>query len=140
REKLLLKDWTSYIQLVANTYLAAENYDSSVVKHWNALKDSNYTLFKRLLSKANVIFTTNDKSKVGSIQIMGKTHKIEFINPQDEYKTQSEMKSSFEQTGILKISIDYSDHPVFSVEDNIVFRTVHDFIAHILGNYDFGAK
>ena len=50
------------------------------------------------------------------------------------------MKSSFEKTGILKISIDYSEHPYFSVIDNIVFRTVHDYIAHILGNHDFGAK
>ena len=58
----------------------------------------------------------------------------------DEYNTQSEMKASFEKTGVLKISMDYSEHPILSVKDNIVFRSVHDYIAHILGNHDFGAK
>lgn len=139
KEKLLLKNWDSYIVLVANTYQNAKDYDSSVVSHWNALNQSNYTLFKRLLSKVNVVFTTNDESRVGNIGILGRNFKIIHINPDEEYKTQSEMKSSFQETGILKISIDYSEHPIFSVIDNIVFRTVHDYIAHILGNHDFGA-
>lgn len=139
-EKMVLKDYSTYIRLVAEAYEQAPDYDASVVKHWNALNTSNYQLFKRLLSKVNVIFTTNDKSKVGSIIIDGRNFKIEYITPDQEYKTQSEMKQSFQETGVLKISIDYSEHPVFSVEDNIVFRTVHDYIAHIQGNYDFGAK
>ena len=140
REKLMLKDWGEYLNLVSNAYLKAPAYDPSVVSHWTALNKSNYVLFKRLLSKVNVVFTTNDKSKVGSINIIGRNFKIEYIEPSDEYQTQSEMKNSFQNTGILKISIDYSDQPIFSVADNIVFRTVHDYIVHILGNHDFGAK
>ena len=140
KEKLMLKDWDEYVSVVANAYEQAPDYDASVVKHWKALNASNYTLFTRLLSKVNVIFTTNDSSKVGSINILGRKFKIEFIDPDDEYKTQSQMKQSFNETGILKISCDYSDHPIFSVADNIVFRTVHDYIVHILGNHDFGAK
>jgi hypothetical protein len=50
------------------------------------------------------------------------------------------MKNDYEKTGKLKISIDYSEHPIFSLKDNIVFRSVHDFIVHILGNHGFGAK
>ena len=50
------------------------------------------------------------------------------------------MKQSFESTGKLFISIDHSEHPIFSMKDNIVFRTVHDYMAHILGDHDFGAK
>lgn len=140
REKMLLKDYSEYIKLVTEAYQKAPDYDASVLKHWVALNQSNHSLFKRLLSKVNVIFTTNDKSKVGEIDINGRNFKIEFILPQDEYQTQSQMKQSFNETGVLKISIDYSDHPYFSVVDNIVFRTVHDYIAHILGDYDFGAK
>lgn len=139
-EKMVLKDYSTYIQLVAKAYNEAPDFDASVVKYWNALNSSNHLLFKRLLSKVNVIFTTNDNSKVGSINIDGREFKVEFIKPEDEYKTQSEMKQSFEKTGVLKISIDFSNHPVFSVTDNIIFRTVHDYIAHILGNHDFGAK
>lgn len=139
-EKLVLKNWDEYVTLVANAYTNAPNYDASVVKHWKSLNQSNYTLFTRLLSKVNVVFVTNDKSKVGQINILGRDFKIDYINPGEEYKTQSEMKQSFTDTGILKISIDYSDHPVFSVADNIVFRTVHDYIVHILGGHNFGAK
>jgi hypothetical protein len=140
REKMLLKDYGEYVKLVAEAYEKAPDYDPSVLRHWSALNQSNHSLFKRLLSKVNVIFTTNDKSKVGDINIGSRKFKIEFILPEDEYQTQSQMKKSFNDTGILKISIDYSDHPYFSVVDNIVFRTVHDYIAHILGDYDFGAK
>ena len=50
------------------------------------------------------------------------------------------MKADLQKTGTLKINIDYSEHPVFSVKDNIVFRTVHDYIVHILGNKQFGAQ
>jgi hypothetical protein len=139
-EKMMLKDYSTYIELVAEAYLKAPDFDSNVVGHWTALNESNHSLFKRLLSKVKLIFTTNDKSKVGEINIENKTFKIDLITPEAEYKTQSEMKSSFQKTGVLKISIDYSDHPIFSLEDNIIFRTVHDYIAHILGNHDFGAK
>jgi hypothetical protein len=31
-------------------------------------------------------------------------------------------------------------HPIFSLIDNIVFRTVHDYIVHILGGKQFGAQ
>ena len=139
-EKMVLKNYNEYVKLVAEAYEKAEDYDSSVLSHWKALNASNYVLFQRLLSKVNVIFTTNNRSDVGSINIAGRDFKIEYIEPSEEYKTASEMRNSFESTGTLKISIDYSEHPVFSVKDNIVFRTIHDYMAHILGGHDFGAK
>jgi hypothetical protein len=140
KEKLELKDWNSYVGLVADTYEKLPDFDNSVSKHWTVLNQSNYKLFQRLLSKVNLIFTTNEKSNVGSININGKDYNIEYTRQQDEYQTASEMRNKFKETGILKISIDYSEHPIFSVTDNIVFRTVHDYMAHILGGHDFGAK
>lgn len=139
-EKLALVDWNEYVNLVADSYEKAQDFDSKITGAWEALNKSNHILFKRLLSKVNVIFTTNNQSEVGTINIDGRMFKVEYINPDDEYKTQSEMKKSFQDTGILKISIDYSEHPIFTVEDNIVFRTVHDYMAHILGDHNFGAK
>lgn len=139
-EKLILSDYSNYVKLVSEAYLLADDFDSSVVHHWESLNRSNYVLFQRLISKVDVVFTTNDKDKVGRINIGGRDFRIEYIRPNEEYKTQSEMKNSFKRTGILRISIDYSEHPFFTVKDNIVFRTVHDYIAHILGDYDFGAK
>jgi len=140
REKLMLKDWDLYIKLVADAYADAPEFDSSVVGSWKALNDSNYVLFNRILSKINLIFITENKSNVGSVEINGKSFEVKLAGEGDEYNTQSEMKNSFEETGILKINMDHSEHPILSTIDNIVFRTVHDYIAHILGNHDFGAK
>ena len=63
KEKLMLKDWDMYIQLVAKAYAEAPDFDGSVVNAWNALNQSNYTLFNRILSKVNLIFITSDKNK-----------------------------------------------------------------------------
>lgn len=139
-EKLILKDWDKYVELVAQAYLDAPDFEPDVTRHWEVLRESNYKLFKRLLSKVDVIFTTENKSDVGSVTIMGRKFPIRHLPSSEQYQTQQEMKSDYENTGKLKISIDYSDHPIFSVKDNIVFRTVHDFIVHILGNHGFGAK
>ncbi len=138
-EKLMLKNWGDYTKLVAKAYEEAQDFDSTAVPHWKALNESNYTLFKKLLSKINVVFVTEDKSKVGTLNILGRAYKVEFFQG-DPYPTQADMKADLTKTGVLKISMDYSDHPVFSVIDNIVFRTVHDYIVHILGNKPFGAQ
>tara|TARA_R110002094_G_C4811267_1_gene203837 strand:- start:34 stop:459 length:426 start_codon:yes stop_codon:yes gene_type:complete len=114
-EKLELKNWAGYAELIANNYEKLPDMDSSVRGHWESLNASNHKLFQRLLSKVNVIFTTNDKSKIGSINIDGRNFKIEFINQGDEYQTASEMKTSFNNTGILRISIDHSEHPIFTI-------------------------
>jgi hypothetical protein len=139
-EKLILKNWDKYVELVSQAYLDAPDFEPDVTSHWEILKESNYKLFKRLLSKVDVIFTSENKSEVGSVNILGRKFPIIYLPSSEQYKTQQEMKSDYENTGKLKISIDYSDHPIFSVKDNIVFRTVHDFIVHILGNHGFGAK
>lgn len=139
-EKLILKNWDKYVELVSQAYLDAPDFDPDVTHHWEVLRESNYKLFKRLLSKVDVIFTSENKSEVGSVNILGRKFSIIYLPSSEHYQTQQEMKSDYENTGKLKISIDYSDHPIFSVKDNIVFRTVHDFIVHILGNHGFGAK
>ena len=139
-EKLVLKNWDKYVELVSQAYLDAPDFEPNVTSHWEVLKESNYKLFKRLLSKVDVIFTSENKSDVGSVNILGRKFPIIYLPSSEQYQTQQEMKSDYENTGKLKISIDYSDHPLWSVEDNIVFRTVHDYIVHIRGGFEFGLK
>jgi hypothetical protein len=139
-EKMMLKDWDEYIRLVAEAYRDAPDYDESAVPMWEKLRDSNYVLFKRLLSKVEVVFVSEDESRVGKVDINGRSYPIEYQPVEEQYQSQEEMKASFLETGVLKISVDYSEHPVFSVVDNIVFRTVHDYIVHILGDNDFTGK
>lgn len=139
-EKLVLKNYGEYIKLVAEAYDLAPDYEQSAVKHWDALKESNYLLFRRIKNKFNLIFVTEDIGKVGTLKISGTDYPIEYISGGQPYETQPEMVQDVKQNGTLKINIDYSEHPVFSVEDNVVMRTVHDYIVHILGNKSFGGK
>jgi hypothetical protein len=139
-EKLLLKDWNLYRKMVAEAYNNAPSFEKSAVKHWEALNDSNRKLFKRLLSKTKITLISEDDSQVGTLlELSGRPYIIEKIEG-EPYDSQKEMKEQWEQTGNLMISIDHSTHPIFSVSDNVIFRCVHDFIVHILGDHPFGDK
>jgi len=139
-EKMVLKNYDEYVKLVAKAYDEAVEYDDSAVKHWKSLNASNYTLFRRLLSRVQIIFISEDTSNDGKkLNVDGKTYTIQH-HEGEPYSSQSEMRKDWKDTKTLKISIDYSDHPVFSVSDNVVFRCVHDFIVHIQNNHPFGAK
>lgn len=139
-EKMMLKNWQKYRELVAKAYDDAPSKDSTAIKHWTSLNKSNHTLFKRLLSKTKIILVSEDDSKVGTtLSLEGNNYTIEKIDG-EPYANQAEMRNSWKNTKEVKISIDYSDHPVFSVADNVIFRCVHDFIVHILGNHPFGDK
>jgi hypothetical protein len=139
-EKLMLKDWSAYRKLVADAYDVAPEFDASVVKHWQALNESNHILFKRLLSKTKIILISADEKNEGeTLYLLDEPYIIQKFEG-DPYPTQKEMKGDWENTGTIMISIDYSDHPVFSVADNVIFRCVHDFIVHILGDHEFGDK
>ena len=122
--------------LVATAYENAPIKEKRAIKHYDSLNKSNHVFWKRLLSRINVTFYSTFKKNEGKIiKVLGKEYKI--IHSED-YTTQSEMKKDVEEKKTLKISIDYSTHPYFSLEDNIIFRTVHDYIVHILGNKQFG--
>jgi hypothetical protein len=139
-EKLLLKDWNLYRKMVAEAYNNAPSFEKSAVKHWEALNDSNRKLFKRLLSKTKITLISEDDSQVGTLlELSGRPYIIEKIEG-EPYDSQKEMKEQWEQTGNLMISIDHSTHPIFSVSDNVIFRCVHDFIVHVLGDHPFGDK
>lgn len=139
-EKMMLKDWSKYRKIVADAYKEAPSKDSTVVKHWTTLNISNQTLFKRLLAKTEIILVSEETSKDGAtMNLSGKQYEIQKIDG-EPYSSQAEMSQDWKQNKQVKISIDYSNHPIFSVEENVIFRCVHDFIVHILGNHPFGDK
>lgn len=126
---------TEYAKYVAAAYDNAPVHDATADAHWHALNQSNRKLFKRLLSKINVIFTTTS-SDLQPVEIDGKSYEV--VQMDDPYQSQGEMVADVEKNNRLYISKDHSDHPVFSEVDNIIFRTVHDYIVHILGKKQFG--
>lgn len=141
-EKIILKnlEFPEYAKLVARAYKKAPINDSKAHSAYNALNRSNYTFWRKLRSKVDIQFTTEDKSEDGkTFSIDGKKYITKFLGDQP-YATAADMAASVKKEGILKISMDYSSHPYFSVEDNIVFRSVHDYIVHILGGKPFGLK
>lgn len=140
RERMALKNYDEYAKIVAKAYDDAPVYDSSALTHWKTLNESNYKLFNMLLSRTSIKLVSENKSEEGNeFKISGKTYKVEYTDG-EPYDSQLEMKQDWNKTKSIKISIDHSEHPVFSVEDNIVFRCVHDFIVHIEGNHPFGKK
>lgn len=139
-EKMMLSSWFEYSKLVAEAYKIAPEYDTSVVKHWQKLRQSNEVLFRRLLSRTEIIPVSDDLSnKDKKIRILANEYTIKYLSG-EPYATQKEMRSEWKNTRKLMISVDNTDHPIFSLEDNVIFRTVHDFIVHILGNHPFGVK
>lgn len=136
-EKMVVNRVSSkeYAKCVANAYEDAPVYDKSAEPYWKALADSNDKLFKRLLSKVDVIFTS-EHPKRDKLKLLGKDYKL--IQHKDPYSSAKQMADDVKKNGRIMISADHSDHPIFSVEQNIIFRTVHDYIVHILGKKEFG--
>lgn len=137
-EKKVLKDYLPYAKIIADKYENLPTYDETTIKHWIALNHSNCLLWKRFISKLNVIFVSSEITNQNkSLEILNKNFQILYQENQP-YSSQPEMKEDLMKNNRLYISIDYSTHPYFNLIDNIVFRTVHDYITHILGEFQFG--
>lgn len=116
-EKMALKSYATYCELVADAYDAAPDHDPAAVSSYKALIGHVETMFKRMSSKV----------------------KVEYVSGQP-YSSAAEMKEKMEETGVLEISTDFNEHPIFSPEQNLKFRAVHDYIVHILAGKDFSDK
>ena len=141
-EKIILKnvEFPEYAKIVAKAYKKAPINDSKAHTAYSALNRSNYTFWRKLRSRVDIQFTTEDQGEDGkTFRIDGKEYVTRFLGDQP-YETAAQMAAAVKRDGVLNISMDYSSHPYFSVEDNIVFRSVHDYIVHILGGKPFGLK
>lgn len=141
-EKVVLRnpDFLAYAKIVATAYAAAPVNDPKAHPAYRALNESNYAFWRRLLTRVQIECTTEDRATDGKVfTIDGKKYTTRFLGAQP-YDNAAQMSADVKQTGVLKISVDYSNHPFFSVEDNIVFRSVHDYIVHIEGGKPFGLK
>ena len=63
--------------------------------------------------------------------------KVEHVDGQP-YASAEEMIADFKRTGVLKISKDFNEHPVFSPDQNLKFRAWHDYKGHIEPGHTFG--
>ena len=118
-EKLVLVNYDEYAKLVADAYEAAPEYDEKILPSYKVLIDH----------AVNKLYP----------QILGKGIDIQFVE-NDPYTDRDQMADDVKSNGILKISKLFNDHPVFTVEENLKFRAVHDYYTHIVCNQDFGLK
>lgn len=68
-------------------------------------------------------------------EALPKDLRVRFL-PGQPYATAAAMHSVI-RTRHLVISTDHNFHPVWSTEENLRFRAVHDWYGHILTGYDF---
>lgn len=118
-EKMMLNNYDEYAKLVADAYEAAPEYDKSVLPSYRALIEH----------AVNKLYP----------QILGKGIDIQFVED-DPYENRNQMAEDVYKNGVLKISKLFNNHPVFTKEENLKFRAVHDYYTHIVCNQDFGLR
>lgn len=117
--KVVLRDYRLFCERVAAAYEAAPMYEERAVPSFKALRDSIDRLYRRLLSRVEVVFVDGQP-----------------------YSTAAQMRREVARSGVLFISRDFDEHPFFSREENLRFRTVHDYVVHIVGkgHPEFGQR
>lgn len=113
-ERLELADFRDYCRLVADAYEQAPRFDSAAVPHYKAMARDTERFFRLLQSKVRVEF-------------------VEY----DPYPDAEALEQDVTQSGVLKVMTLYSEHPVFTPEENWKFRAVHDWFTHILARQPF---
>jgi len=112
--RLALPDYTKFVPVVAEAYLARPVYESEAVPSWLSLRESTNRLFKQMSRKVEVIFTD--------------------VDPYPDFAS---MQHDIETNRRMLIWTGASDHGVWSPEDNWRFRAVHDYMIHLAGGHPF---
>ena len=113
--KLVLADYRrTFVPLVAQAYAARPLYQPDVVYSWQALITHIDKMYRQLLSQVTVIPTADDP-----------------------YPGYEEMMTDIRQHGRMKVYTGASEHPVWTPEENVRFRAVHDYIVHRAGEHNF---
>lgn len=116
-ERLALVNYEKYAKAVAIAYEHRPNKEN--LRSWDALREHNLKMFKRLQSRVEVIWTDDEP-----------------------YDSAQQMKREVLDTKKMYITTRYSDNLTngWSKEENWKFRAVHDYIVHIGGDHDFSLK
>ena len=116
--KLALWDTTFSGQMaeIAAAYAKAPVYDPKAAPAWKALADDS-------MRRAEVI-----KQQI----------EVEVVPDPEPYDTPQEMCQDVHQNKHFLVSSANCQHPLWSVEQNIAFRIVHDVMGHCVSGGDFG--
>lgn len=113
-----IEELAAFAVVVAEAYDAAPRYDPSVAKSWNVLKRHTIDkLMKRVVgSGIKVEYTASDP----------------YSDFGDDPKTmlRAMLFDIIANKRLLIYSGHSDDHPNFSADENIIFRTIHDYFTH----------
>jgi GNAT superfamily N-acetyltransferase len=120
RNPMLLKtpeQWKEYGRRVTAAYAKAPLYDAKDAWRWKVLAKHIERMYKQMLSDI----------------------RVEFVSGQP-YETAEEMSDNVKKSGVMYISTDFNEHPIFTPLQNLQFRAVHDYIVHIAKDKSFTLK
>jgi hypothetical protein len=108
RNPLALRDYSTYCEEIARRYDAMSSFDRKEVWRWQKLIEHVERFYDKLDDELVIYFV-----------------------PGQPYDTVQQMRDAVKQSGIMYISTDFNEHPLFTPEQNLHFRAVHDYIVHI---------
>lgn len=108
--------WTDKLEQVAKAYAQAPVFDPKAAGAWKELADDSVA-----------------RSKVLAQQIQ-----IEITDEPEPYQTSAEMAEDVHKNRKFKVSRANSHHPIWTVDQNVAFRIVHDILGHCVAGGDFG--
>ncbi len=123
-ERLLLKPgetgWDLYGKLVSDAYQRAESSPADAAS-WHALEEWIPKMFKRIVG-------------LGTLD-------VQFVD-EDPYVDDQDLRQKVKETGVLKVWRGGTSHPIWSAENNLKFRAIHDWMGHIQpkGDPSFGIQ
>ena len=107
---------TDSLEQMAQEYAQAPVYDPKAAPFWKELADDS-------VRRAEVI-----KQQI----------KVEVVPDPEPYATPAEMCQDVHKNKHFFVSSAHSQHPIWTVEQNVAFRIVHDVLGHCVSGGDFG--
>lgn len=108
--------FTDQLQPIAEAYAKAPVYDPKAAAAFKALADDS----------------------VRRAAVLGKQLHIEVVDDPEPYANAQEMADDIHKNRHFYVSRANSEHPLWTVDQNVAFRTVHDVLGHAVSGGDFG--
>ncbi len=108
--------FTDQLEPIAKAYAQAPVYDPKAAANFKELADDSMRRYEVLKTQLHIEITDNP----------------------EPYANAQEMADDIHRRRHFVVSRANSEHPVWSVEQNVAFRTVHDVLGHAVSGGDFG--
>lgn len=125
-ERLVLDNWNQYALEVAEAYDIAPLYEEESVRHWKILISAVEKQFDQI-------------AKTDARHSGAQRYEIEYVDYQP-YKNSKEVINDLIKNKRLLVATEGNDHPVWTPEQNLKFRAVHDIFGHKHGSTSFAFK